>query len=102
MRFASFLFGVFTTMAVINPPEQNWQNATLCAVRRSCLYEIYDDDPVRDRVLPYLPQTQLKMTPFNLHTCLDHQDLSGTIHKYQISSLYRVPQGKLGFFSHFV
>ena len=30
MRFDSFLSGGFTTMSVINPPDKNWQNASLC------------------------------------------------------------------------
>ena len=32
MRFASLLSGGFTAMAVINPPERNWQIAPLCTV----------------------------------------------------------------------
>ena len=32
VRFASLLSGGFTTTAVINPPERNWQNASLCSV----------------------------------------------------------------------
>ena len=32
VRFASFLSSGFTTMAVINQPEKNWQNTSLCAV----------------------------------------------------------------------
>ena len=35
VRFASFLPGAFTTMAVINPPKGNWQNAPLCTVGQS-------------------------------------------------------------------
>ena len=31
MRFASFLSGGFTTMAVINPPEKKLANALLCS-----------------------------------------------------------------------
>ena len=30
VRFASFLSGGFTTMAVINPPEKKLQNPPLC------------------------------------------------------------------------
>ena len=30
--FCQFLSGGFTTMAVINTPERNWQNASLCSV----------------------------------------------------------------------
>ena len=32
VRFASWRSGGFTTMAVINPLEGNWQNAPLCTV----------------------------------------------------------------------
>ena len=32
VRFASFLSGGFTTMAVINPPEKKLANAPLCSV----------------------------------------------------------------------
>jgi hypothetical protein len=32
VRFASLLSGGFTTMAVINPSEKNWQIAPLCIV----------------------------------------------------------------------
>ena len=30
--FASFFSGGFITAIVINPPEKNWQNASLCSV----------------------------------------------------------------------
>ena len=33
VRFASFLSGGFTTMALLNPLERNWQNAPLCSVQ---------------------------------------------------------------------
>ena len=34
VRYSSFLSGIFTTMAVINPPEKNWQIAPLSTVAK--------------------------------------------------------------------
>ena len=42
VRFASFLSGGFTTMAVIDPPEKKWKNAPLCSVAKGDAYDPHD------------------------------------------------------------